>query len=61
MYMAEFWVAQVEALMKMGSLLQDQRERVQHVLAHHDYYQPGGGGRLAPLSFDKMVTGEWCR
>eukprot|EP00624_Nannochloropsis_granulata_P007238 evm.model.NODE_6936_length_1295_cov_32.632431.1 len=50
-------MAQVDAVTKVGSLLQDQRERVQSVLAHHDYFQPGGGGRLAPLSFDEMMRG----
>jgi hypothetical protein len=52
-----YCMTQVDALTKVGSLLQDQRERVQSVLAHHDYFQPGGGGRLALLSFDEMVTG----
>lgn len=68
MYLEEcylYWMAQINALTKMNSVLQDQRNRVQSVLAHNGSFQPEGGGRPAPLSFDKVVEGvqegQWRR
>lgn len=44
--------------MEVGSLLEAQRQRMQVMLDRYDYFRPGGGGRLAPLSFQEMVLGE---
>ena len=53
-----WWVSAVRALLELDSLMDAQRHRVEVMLNHYDYYQPGGGGRLAPVSFEEMVSGE---
>lgn len=58
MFLLNWWLGAVRGLMEVGSLLEAQRQRMQVMLDRYDYFRPGGGGRLAPLSFQEMVSGE---